>query len=246
VRKKELTKIWPNLVFFNFEYRNMSSLHCENCKAIKLNYLKDQKITEIQLHEHETFPQLVCKFHKSPQKEFIPNVAVIWRENERGIFEEYVLSDEMFENNVEKTSNVYKFDYFTNENIQPYVTESSVPFNQQPVITKCFTNQLETKVASKKRTIIYKFLQLVTQSSWRNSTLISWNDKYSHLSSVLEALISVGCIPKILHKKRKLYSVTLEKHNLRFIDACNFFSGHLHDVASQYEIKFERMFFPNR
>ena len=247
VRKKELTKIWPNLVFFNFECRNLSSLHCNNCKSIKLNYLKEKKITNVELHGDENFPTLFCKYHQDALKDFSPNVAVIWRETERGVFEEHVLLDEKFENNRDqKTCDIYKFEYFTSENTQPYVTETVCRFNnQRPVITSSFQKQLQTQLDNRKRTIIYKFIQLVTQPSWRNSTLISWNDKFSHLSLIFEGFSSLGATPKLLNKSRKLFSVTLENHQLRFIDACNYFSGQLHDVALQFEIDFEKKFFPD-
>ena len=246
VRKKDLTKIWPNLVFFHFEYRNISSFNCEKCKAVKLSYLKSHNLTEIELEQHKILPELVCDYHTtSLQKDLIPNVAVIWREKERGVFEEYVLSDEILESSEKNPCDIFKFEYYTNENIQPFVTSSAGRFNKEPRQTVSFINNLSTKLAVKKRTIIYKFLELVTQSTWKNSTLISWNENVSHLSSILEALISVGAIAKSFHRKRKLYSVQLEKHNLKFIDACNFFSGNLHDVASQFEVNFEKTFFPN-
>jgi hypothetical protein len=249
VRKKELTKIWPNLVFFNFECRDMSSLRCDNCKTIKLNYLETRKISNLELHHDKNFPSLFCKYHTNPPHELYPlnpNVAVIWRETERGVFEEYVLLDERFKKEDEKTCDVFKFEYFTNENVQPYVSETVGRFNQKPIITKCFQNQLDTQLENRKRTIIYKFIQLVTQPSWRNSTLISWNDKFSHLSLIFEGLCSLGATPTLMNKSKKIFSVTLENHHLRFIDACNFFSGQLYDVALQYDVEFEKHFFPDR
>ena len=246
LRKKELTKTWPNLVFFNFECRDLSSLHCNKCKSIKLNYLKEKKITNTELHKDKNFPKLSCKFHQDSIKDFSPNVAVIWRETKRGVFEEHVLLDEKFENNRDqKTCEIYKFEYFTSENIQPYVTETVSCFNQRPIISSCFQKQLQTQLENRKRTIIYKFIQLVTQPSWRNSTLISWNDKFSHLSLIYEGFCTLGATPKLLNKSRKLFSVTLENHQLRFIDACNFFSGQLHDVALQFEVDFDKKFFPD-
>ena len=246
VRKKELTKTWPNLIFFNFECRNLSSLNCNTCKSIKLNYLKEKKITNVELHKDENFPTLSCKYHQDSQKDFSPNVAVIWRETKRGVFEEHVLLDEEFENNGgQKTCDIYKFEYFTSQNIQPYVTETVSRFNQRPIISSCFQKQLQTQLENRKRTIIYKFIQLVTQPSWRNSTLISWNDKFSHLSLIFEGFSTLGATPKLLNKSRKLFSVTLENHQMRFIDACNFFSGQLHDVASQFEVDFDKKFFPD-
>jgi len=246
VRKKEATKVWPNLIFFNFEYRNLTSLNCDKCQQLKLNYLSMHNLTELQLLEDKNFPLLTCQSHQSPQKDSLPNVAVIWRESDRGIFEEYVLTEANLDNKVDHTSDVFKFTYFTEDNRQPYVTKTPIHYKQNAAITKSFYSQLETKLASKKRTIIYKFLQLVTQSGWQNSTLISWNDKFSQLGDIIEALITLGCIPRILHKRRKLFSVILENLNLRFINACNYFSGHLHDVASQYGINFTKNFFPNR
>ena len=210
--------------------------------------MKEHKITMTELYQDENFPKLFCQSHQNALKELSPNVAVIWRESERGIFEEYVLLDEEFENHKDhKTKDIFKFEYFTNDNFQPCVTEASGIFkNQRPVITKNFQDQLDTQLEKRKRTIMYKFIQLVTQPSWRNSTLISWNEKFSHLSLVFEAFSKLGAIPKLLNKSRKIFSVSLENHNLRFIDACNFFSGQLYNVASQYEIKFEKLFFPEK
>ena len=245
VQKKELTKIWPNLVFFNFECRNLSSLHCDVCKTIKLNYLRERDITNVELHQDDNFPTLFCKSHQGYLKEFSPNVAVIWRECSRGVFEEHVLVDRRFQTNDEHICDIFKFEYFTSENIQPYVSETVGRFKQKPIITKCFQDQLDTQLEDKKMTIIYKFIKLVTQPEWRNSTLISWNDKFSHLSLIFEAFSKLGATPNIMNKSRKIFSVSLENHGLRFIDACNFFLGNLHDVASQFEVDFEKKFFPD-
>ena len=245
VRKKELTTIWPNLVFFNFECRNLSSLNCDVCKTVKLNYLKEHNLSDLELHQDENFPTLCCKSHQGFLKEFSPNVAVIWRESKRGVFEEHVLVDRRFQNKDEHNYDIFRFEYFTSKNVQPYVSKTVGRFNQRPIITKCFQDQLDTKLEDKKMTIIYKFIKLITQPEWQNSTLISWNDKFSHLSLIFEAFSNLGATPTLLNKSRKIFLVSLENQGLRFIDACNFFSGQLHDVALQFEVEFEKNFFPD-
>lgn len=248
VQKTELTKIWPNLIFFHFEYRDLSSINCEQCKNLKLNYLKthNSNMMQSESNNDKSLTELVCENHaKNYKKELIPNVAVIWREKERGVFEEYVLLEDYFGEEEKEPCDILKFEYFTNENVQPYVKTLNQKGQDNPKETCGFSNILATKLNNVKKTIIYKFIQLVTQDSWRNSTLISWNDQVSHLSEILEALISLGANALPFQKKRKLYSVQLEKHNIKFINACNFFNGSLYDVASQFEIKVKKRFFPN-
>lgn len=248
VRKKELTKTWPNLVFFNFEYKNLTNLYCKQCKNLKLEYLQRiNNTTDTNLYDDNNILNLVCDKHKDPRaKLLIPNVAVIWRESERGVFEEYIITDQKLNDCEEKNPGIFKFEYFTETNVQPYVTETPMGFKEKTVSTGSFIDQLNQKVASKKNNIIFKFLQMVTQPSWRNSTLLSWNDKYSHLGTIIEALLTIGTIPKIFHKKQKIFSVILENQNLKFMDACNYFPCTLHELATQYGINFDKMFFPHR
>ena len=70
VEKTPLTQNWPNLVFINFEYRNLTSEHCEACERLRKKNTARNDIPQ----------NIFCEYHEQNYETEEPNVICVWRE----------------------------------------------------------------------------------------------------------------------------------------------------------------------
>ena len=174
VEKTPLTKLWPNMVFINFEYRNLSSEHCGACEHVRKKNCKVKNV----------IPETIfCKYHEENLKTEEPNVICIWREKSRGLFEEHIILEDSFNEPSSEPVEKYKFEYYSEKNIQPYVTDVKSRYNKNGKLAPHLQNVVLQKSKEKKNSAIWKFLQLILLQEWRNSVFLSWNEGHNHLVS---------------------------------------------------------------
>ena len=176
VEKTPLTKNWPNLVFINFEYRNLSSEHCEACEQIRKKNTKAK---------NELPQNIFCEYHEKNYVTEEPNVICIWREKRRGIFEEHIILEDSFDEPSFEPDEKYTFEYFSDKNVQPYTTEVKARYNHTWKFAPHLQNVVLQKSKEKNNSAIWKFLQLILLPEWRNSVFLSWNEGHNHLVSFL-------------------------------------------------------------
>ena len=175
VEKTPLTQNWPNLVFINFEYRNLTSEHCEACERLRKKNTARNDIPR----------NIFCEYHEQNYETEEPNVICVWREKSRGLFEEHIILEDSFNVPSCEPKEKYKFEYYNDKNVQPSTTKVKARYNHNRKFAPHLQNVVLQKSKEKNNSAIWKFLQLILLPEWRNSVFLSWNEGHNHLVSFL-------------------------------------------------------------
>ena len=178
-------KIWPNLIFFAFQYCSISSANCDDCFKKKNYFALSNGLSWKELLLDSNYSTLLCDTHASKTDCQNPNVCVILKEFKRGKFEQYIFCDDDLIKDLKLLGSTSKcvldFPYFT-EDIEQQIINGRTDglYSKTPRMTENFENQLEKLKEKKIKTMLEKFVLLVSQNSWRNSVFISHNGDISH------------------------------------------------------------------
>ena len=115
VIKEKPNQIWPNLVFYGFQYMDKSSSNCNDCFNIRNNFAVTNGLNFKELLLHSDFQSLLCSDHLSNVGSAEANICYILKEFERGKFEQHILCDDNLISNLNSLGNhcVLNFPYFT-------------------------------------------------------------------------------------------------------------------------------------
>ena len=186
ITKESPNKIWPNLIFFAFQYSSISSANCEDCFQKRNNFALSYGLSWKEMLLHSNYSTTLCDTHSSRTDCQNPNVCVILKERERGKFEQFIFCDDDLISDLQilgtdQTKCILDFQYFSKDIEQPIVNERrDGVYANTPRMTENFENQLEKLKEKKMKTMLEKFVILVSQNSWRNSVFISHNGDISH------------------------------------------------------------------
>jgi len=241
IKPSEATNKWPNLAFFSFSYKYLAQ--CKDCYHIKKKFLEENNITWNELLKHEQLETLVCEIHLNNYNcDAEPNMAVIYKEVERGIFLRYVITED---NLVISKQSEKKIDalYFPKDfnGLKPFTT-----FDSYLKKTKSFETSRNNLIAKSKKSLIENFLLLITQPEWQNTTFLSYGANNCSNLSILKGFLELDLIPFVLQNGNKVNLVYLEFLQLRFLNASSFISGGLEDWCAMFEHDEEIYYFPEK
>jgi len=240
IKPKEHTKKWPNLAFFAFSYKFLSQ--CKACYEIKKVFLEKNKLTWRELNCHEQFENLQCDAHLISSKyEPEPNLAVIYKEEQRGIFTQYIVSENGLEI-YQREKKQINAPYFSNNIEKPEF--SSFKSYVRPI--KSFEISRKNIEEKKKKSMIENFLLLVTQPEWQNTTFLSFGANKSANLIILKGLLKLDLIPFVVQKGNRVNLVSLDFLELRFLDASAYINGGLEEWCEMFELDEKVHYFPEK
>jgi hypothetical protein len=99
LKKESITKKWPLLGFFNFQFLNFNASNCSACYEQKEKFKTENNLSWKEVYEHFLFPSLKCDYHELEDNTFLQaneaNVIVLYRENpeKKGNFSKHVFTN---------------------------------------------------------------------------------------------------------------------------------------------------------
>ena len=91
-----------------------------------------------------------------------------------------------------------------------------------------------------------KFLQLITTADWNNTTFICQDEDSLILMSVLHSFVQNGFCPSVIRNGRKIILLELKCFELRFLNSNLYFNCNEYEIAEQYNIVYNQIFFPKK
>jgi len=242
ITKETATSKWPCLAFFSFSYKHLAQ--CKECYVIRNEFAEKNNLTWKDLLLHEQFETLVCKKHllkfdKDPE----PNLCVIYKEVERGIFKQYVVTEDSLNiltiKNDEYITALYVPDNFSTT--KPLVTSEFYKNN-----VNSFEMSRENVKKFKQKTMIQNFLLLITNPDWQNTTFLSYNANNSINVSILKGILEFDLIPSVIQNGNKVNLISLDFLEIRFLNASSFVAGMLEEWCEMFKLKEKLHYFPEK
>ena len=237
-------KYWPNLVFYQFAYQNLNASNCLQCFNLKQEYCDKNLLDFKDFRKQKLFGTILCPTHLTKSiGNHTPNACVLFRETSRGHFKQYTFCDDalLSDNKIKNGCDIH-FTYSDSSVELPY---QNVNVGGRKVgRSKDLTCKLELLEQKPQKTMLEKFLLLVTQREWENSVYISHQAQMINLPSILETFLTMGIKPSIIQKGSSLHSIEIEILKIKFLNGSSFFTGSVEEICKQFEIPFEPVYFP--
>ena len=235
LQPESLTKNWPKLIFFSFEFEKNNDATCVRCFHLRKKLVNDKKLSWKNITE---LSNIKCHFHKNSNLSR-PVLCYIYEEKSPSKFEATVLTCP-FLNISQRDNDSFYFNYDT--------------FNRRPKVSKLFkrrqTNETKsnlTYVADKEtKSVLDQFLLFVMNEERKHCTYVSLNENNENMATVLEALGTINLWPKIVKAENRFILIKLECQNSLFLNASNYFSGCYFNLASQFQLSESVHIFPSK
>ena len=235
---------WPNLVFFQFAFQNLNSNNCLKCFELQDKYCKDNHLEFKDLRKQKVFGNLLCPVHivKSISNHK-PNACVLFRETARGHFQQFTLCDDNLLTD-DKLPKTCELDYLYSDFRVELPHQNVNLGGKKTARTDDLSYKLELLKQKPIKTMLEKFILLITQRHWENSVYISHQAQLVNLPAILEIFLTLGIQPNIIQKNSSLHSIEIEILKCRFLNGSSYLSGTIEDICKQFEIPFESTYFP--
>ena len=210
---------------------------CRNCYRLKeANHLCKLKIEKPHsFNSRLAFFQIVFD-----QITSIPIAAFFLREeSKRGTFTKYAFYDELIQCKSKEESNFFIQNYF--EKFQDYNKDF---FDSKKIEKKCL-NYFET-LAEQPICFAREILKFLMDVNFHTTTYICEDTSSCNLMGILSLLVNAGICPNILKKGQNIILIEIPEVAIRFIKSNNYVAGNEYFVANQFQIPFERLFFPEK
>ena len=238
--KEHLTKTWPKLVFFSFEFQSNSTFQCITCQQLRKEFKEKRNLNWKEALKQKEFTSLKCDHHQKNTSFQTPNFCTLWRETESGKFEEQCFADDELNLRNETTANVFQFNYDVN--------------NKNPMTTKRFTGKqteatkssLKKLVDKEKKSVLDYFTMFLLSPDVKNTTLISLNNCNENMATVINCLLKLDWPPTLIKKGNIFILMQTKCQNLLFLNASNYFKGDYVNLVQQFEIDEDAYFFPQK
>ena len=232
------TKKWPNLAIFSFTYKHKEE--CGPCFDLRDKFRQEKNLTWMDAYKNEEFSKLYCPDHSEFTQSYSePNAAVIYKEIKRGVFQKIVLFEDELNFEPCLPSDLETFHYSPNYTRQALELKESYEKNVNGL-----KNALQSIVIKKKKTLLEKFVLLITRPEWQNYTFLSYNGDRCENLSLLRIFADLNLLPSLVQKGNKITSMHFTFLNLRFLNASAFITGSLQDFIEQFGLQTEQHFFP--
>ena len=208
------------LAFFKMSFFNSSSGDCFLCTELRISN-----------------PNIFCDQHSSTLLDE-PNLAILYHEeNECGNFTKYEINSWNFDLHVQITPNFFNYNYSDGKELTISQLKSSKK-------TQDFTRNLETLQKKTCFLLSDKLLQIIFTNKWHNTTFVCQDEDSQTYMCLLKAMIRNGFCPTIIRNGRKILVIEIKCINLRFITSNAYIDIDEFALADQFDIKFEKVFFP--
>jgi hypothetical protein len=238
--KEKLTKNWPKLVFFSFEFQSNSTFKCTTCQQMRRQFKEDHGLTWKEAYSHKEFASLKCIHHQRSTLLHTPNCCTVWKETASGLFDEICFADDELNLQNEVTSNIFYLNYDLHGKSESTHQKS---FGKQTQATKSSLKQIINK---EKKTVMDYFTMFLLSPEVRNYTFLSLNNCNENMATVMSCLLKLNWSPNLIKKTNTFVLLHTKCQNLLFLNASNYFKGDYVDLAQQFCLDENPQFFPQR
>lgn len=234
-----MSKVWPNLAFVAFA--NKTNQSCVSCFSIKEEFRRAKNMTWREVYSHENFSKLFCEKHAHNwELKSEPNLAVIYKEIERGVFERKVISEEGLNLESEET-HVLSQPYVDKDlrDVPKFKTEAryNKPSNSLVLIRKGYKEK-------EKKTLIEKLLLELTSPSFQNYVVLGLHASQTYHSLILNGLVDLHFRPYVIQNGNRINLISVDSINLRFLNCSSYLSGSLEEIRDAFAGNEEIIYFP--
>ena len=242
LKKETLTKKWPKLIFFDFEFENTSTFNCVTCYNLKLNYLEKKQMSLKEGSQTSEFYDVKCDHHCKFAQNQMPNYVTIWKEVTFGHFHKYSFSSDDLGIPPCQIEDHFESNYDWRR-LNP---NSTVAEKKGRSRTETTTYQMKLNFYQKKKSVLDYFGHFMLKNSWKNYTFLSLNHKTDNMSCILEIFARLNMTPEIIRKGHRYISIVSDSESLTFLNASNYFKGSYEEIAKQFSLNMEPVFFPTK
>jgi hypothetical protein len=239
LKKESLTKIWPKLVFFSFEFKNSSSLHCTDCHKLRKDFQDAQGLNWKDSACKKELSAIKCSHHKNNTCFQTPNFCTVWKETKLGLFDEICFSDDDLNMNG-KQPNIYEFNYDIHDK-NP--RKESISTRKKTEATFSDIKNIEEKA---KKSVMDYFLLFLMSAEAKGCSFISLNSSNENMATVMDCILKIDWPPTLVKKCNTFVLIKTKCQSLLFLNASNYFKGNYMDLAKQFNLKEEHQFFPQK
>ncbi|EPS63716.1 hypothetical protein M569_11068 [Genlisea aurea] len=213
--KKEPTR----LVYMSIYQHSMTSAVLSNAIELNSNKAEDMSMWQATLE---------------------PNVVVIIKETERGIFKTTVLSENKLDLESVAPQDDFQVDYVPKGVVPPkFVTFSSYKPNSESI--KHSRKNLDGR---KNKNLMEKLILEITGPEYQGTTFLCLNASETSHSFLLKGFTALDLRPFIIQNGNKVNLISIDVLDLRFLNASSFFPGILEDIAKDFAPGEELHYFP--
>jgi len=242
IKKQTATKEFPALAFFAFSFKALEQ--CHDCLNIRKRFKEENQLTWSQLYQHEKFPTLVCTSHELFQDKFVePNVAVIFKEIKRGVFQQIIVTEDALKEEAAEDFN--DSENLTFNYLPSNLKTSELNFSENYCHKgEGLIKRLQNLQGQANKTLVQNFLLLITQPQWQNTTFLSLNANNSSNLAVLRGFIDIDILPYVIENGNKVNLVSVDFLKLRFLNASAYLDGTIEEVRQQFNLEEDVYYFP--
>ena len=238
--KEKLTKNWPKLIFFSFEFQGNSTFQCTTCQQLRKQFKENHNLTWKEAYLKKEFTGLKCLHHERSSSLHTPNFCTIWKETDCGVFDEICFADDELNLQNEVTSNIFHLNYDLHGKSQS--TDQKF-YGKQTQATKSSLKQILNK---ENKSVMDYFVIFLLSPEVRNCTFLSLNNCNENMATVMNCLLKLDWSPSLTKKGNSFILLQTKCQNLLFLNASNYFKGDYVDLAQQFCLDENPQFFPQR
>lgn len=235
--------IWPNMAFLHVAFKDFGCANCQNCYSIQKTFCDDNNLTFAQLFKKDFYCDLLCDIHKNNSTSEVPNVISLYKEESRCLFKEHLfLDDNLLFYNINSTEEIY---HQYAENPKPF---SEKPFKIKKTsqnVSKDFEQTVNSKFDNSQiKTAVNKLMIFLCSSNVMSNFTVVVSDSRT-LLLILKSFVELDVIPNVFQDGNKINFLEISTLKLRFVHMSCYIKGSIFDLAVQYNIPFERVYYPN-
>ena len=242
IKVKPLHSIWPNLGFVNMKFKQNSYGNCQKCFLLKDSFMKKNKLSFKELFVHKDFETLICDNHKSLSIDNdLPNIiSLICEEKNRFHFQKRIFVD-----NSEFLAFADQTDFISPYCDNPLEMTPEV-FNEKKTINIMSPAFYKNYLANiKPNSALDQFILFLCspESGLSNYTFIV--ESNNCMFSLLRYFLKLQVVPFIIQQESTINYLEVTGLRIKFILRNSYLKGSAFEVGTQYDIKYERKYFPD-
>jgi hypothetical protein len=240
LKNVEIHGTWPNMGFINMKFKDNSVANCKLCYNVKVNFMNEHNLTFKELFVHKSFADLHCDKHKNISVEADANLISLCLENERFKFSNNIFcDDDMKINDVSPTELTYKYC----ENPKEKSNKVFKEVKSAKSMSRTFYNLLKQNHDLPKKSAINKLMLALCEKSLLNYTFVVENNQICLM--ILKEFLKLQVIPNVIQRGPQIVVIEIIGLHIKFLSRHSYLSGSLFEIGRQYNIKFDKQFFPD-
>ena len=243
LKKETLSATWPKLIFFDFEFENISPFNCTKCFQLKKEYLIEKQIDFKEALKCNKFLEIKCAHHLRFLHNLTPNFCSVWKETDYGSFDRITFASDNL------NMQTFQLEEVLSCNYDVYSINPSQFCNQQKrkrIRTETTNFRQKLNLEKNNKTVLDYFANFLLSNSWQNYVFVSLNHKTDNLSCILEIFSSLNLAPEVIRKGNRHIIVNCESESLLFLNASNYFKGSYEDISKQFNLNIPAVYFPTK